>query len=200
MNTFDLPVVRWCMLHVANGDLFYIALVLLTLAAALRLAASWRAMYRWRHVLALLTGVGCFALILAASSLTLAWLAYLGLLAVGACLYRPQRRLRLAVAALLRLHHDTAPAVEVDAPSVAAPGVGEGHRSFETIVVGRAVAVGRLGPFDAKQIREFGGKALKIGHLAAAGGFPALNEGVDGGEIVGHERFGISEKDTQCAI
>ncbi|QNN21473.1 hypothetical protein HED60_04030 [Planctomycetales bacterium ZRK34] len=100
MNTFDLPVVRWCMLHVANGDLFYIALVLLTLATALRLAASWRAMYRWRHVLALLTGVGCFALILAASSLTLAWLVYLGLLAVGACLHRPQRRLRLAVAAL----------------------------------------------------------------------------------------------------
>lgn len=107
---------------------------------------------------------------------------------------------RLAIAALLRLHHDTALAVEVDAAPVAAPGVGEGHRPFEAIVVGRAVAVGRLGPFDIKQIREFGGKALEIGHFAAAGGFPALDEGVDVGEIVGHEWFGTSEKDTQCAI
>lgn len=115
-----------------------------------------------------------------------------------------QRRLVLIfrfepIAALLRLHHETSLAVEVDAPPVAAPGVGEGHRPFEAIVVGRAVAVGRLGPFDAEQIRQFGGKALEIGYLAAAGGFPALDEGVDGGYIVGHERLGF-RKDTQYAI
>lgn len=100
MNTFDHPAVRWCMLHVTNGDTFYLAVVMLTLAAALRLAASWRAMYRWRHLLSFSAAVGSFCLIIAASSLTLAWLIYLGLNALGAALDRHHRRKRLALAAM----------------------------------------------------------------------------------------------------
>ena len=102
MTTFDHPAVRWVIEQALNGNVFYGAMTLLVLAAAARIIASWRSMYRWRSKARIAFWLGAALLFISAGAMTVAWAALLGVLALAALMRRHWRTGRL-MAALLAL-------------------------------------------------------------------------------------------------
>ncbi|MBI1367701.1 MAG: hypothetical protein GC162_03515 [Planctomycetes bacterium] len=94
MTHFESPFALWCMRHLTNGDAFYLAMALLIIAGFIRIAGSWRAMYRYRRIAAACGALGAFFTIIAAGSMTVMWLFFLGFMSLAASLSRHHRRAR----------------------------------------------------------------------------------------------------------
>jgi lysophospholipase L1-like esterase len=94
MNTFDQPPVRWLIYHLLGGDVFYASMALLIAAGAMRIAGSWRPMYRWRKAARLFVILGLIGTASSLSAVTLRWLAPLGMVALTAAVHRDHRRQR----------------------------------------------------------------------------------------------------------
>ena len=96
----DDPTLRWWFAQALNGNLFYVSLGLLVIVGGLRIASTWVAMYRWRHVLRALGLLGLIGLALSAASVTFAWTIGLFVLWFAGIAPRRQRTARIGMALL----------------------------------------------------------------------------------------------------